>query len=282
MLKIGEFAALAGISVRMLRHYDDLGLLHAHHVDHESGYRYYVLEQLPRLNRILALKDLGLALEDIRLLLDEALTADEIRGMLKLKQTQLHRLIREEQARLQRVENRLHYIEREGQLPHVEIVVKPQPALHVLSMWGTGWPGYLFREAWAAIKAQGLAAHVRGYLTLYHGSMEFQRTGKRPATPPPVEIAYIVDDDVQENVALPDDRELRVGDIPAYARVASIISNKPDCDRHLDVQMLWGWLPQHRSWLIAPVRELYLKRSANADCYLTEIVFPISRLDEEE
>src|SRR5687767_871084 len=125
MLKIGEFAALARISIRMLRHYDEMGLLKPAQVDSESGYRYYKLEQLPRLNRILALKDLGLSLEEIRWLLNDALSAEEIRGMFKLKQAQLYSLIMEEQARLRRVENRLRDIEHEGKLPENEVVIKP-------------------------------------------------------------------------------------------------------------------------------------------------------------
>jgi DNA-binding transcriptional MerR regulator len=100
MLKIGEFAKRAQISIRMLRHYDDLGLLKPLHVDHDTGYRYYGLEQLPRLNRLLALKDLGLPRKELRLLQDNALSADEIRGLLKLRQVQLRQHINEEQERL--------------------------------------------------------------------------------------------------------------------------------------------------------------------------------------
>jgi DNA-binding transcriptional MerR regulator len=59
MFKIGDFSKLTNISVKTLRHYDELGLFNAVHVDNTTGYRYYSFEQLPRLNRILALKDLG-------------------------------------------------------------------------------------------------------------------------------------------------------------------------------------------------------------------------------
>ncbi len=85
MLKIGDFAKLTRLSVQTLRYYDELGLLKPVDVDRYSGYRYYAYEQLPRLNRILALKDLGLSLEQVAQLLAEDLPAAELRGMLRLK-----------------------------------------------------------------------------------------------------------------------------------------------------------------------------------------------------
>ena len=86
MLKIGDFSKLSLVSVKALRYYDELGLLKPVQVDEFTGYRYYSTSQLTRLNRILALKDLGLALEQIAQLLDQDLTPDQVRGMLKLKQ----------------------------------------------------------------------------------------------------------------------------------------------------------------------------------------------------
>jgi DNA-binding transcriptional MerR regulator len=65
MLRIGDFGRIARVSVQTLRHYDDLGLLKPVEVDAFTGYRYYAFDQLPRLHRILALKDLGLSLEEI-------------------------------------------------------------------------------------------------------------------------------------------------------------------------------------------------------------------------
>ena len=62
MFKIGDFSRLAQVSVRMLRHYDKLGLLEPSYTDRFTGYRYYTIDQLPRLNRIVALNDLGLTL----------------------------------------------------------------------------------------------------------------------------------------------------------------------------------------------------------------------------
>src|SRR5215470_15209058 len=111
MFKIGEFARIAQVSVRMLRHYDKLGLLKPGYIDQASGYRYYALDQLPRLHRLLALKDLGLSLEQITQLLDEDVSTSELRGMLRLKQAELRQQIDEATLRLERVEQRLTQLE---------------------------------------------------------------------------------------------------------------------------------------------------------------------------
>jgi len=71
---------LSLVSVKALRYYDELGLLKPARVDEFTGYRYYAASQLTRLNRVLALKDMGLSLEQIALLLDKEPTPDQIRG----------------------------------------------------------------------------------------------------------------------------------------------------------------------------------------------------------
>jgi DNA-binding transcriptional MerR regulator len=277
MLKIGEFAALTRISIRMLRHYDELGLLKPSYVDWESGYRYYTLDQLPRLNRILALKDLGLTLAEIRLLLDDALSAEEIRGIFKLKQAQLRQHIIDEKARLQRVEQRLYDIEQEGHLPETEIVIKPHADMHVMSLRGSEWAGHLFQRALAVMREHHLLPQIRGYLALYHGSIEYQRTGIRSREHWTVEVCYVMEPDVLKSVRLRADCEMDVAHLPAYPHVASLVSTKPDHERHLDAQAMWRWMARHQYRLIAPSREIYLKRPCPSapQHYLTEMVFPI-------
>ena len=73
MFAIGEFARLARVSVKTLRYYDETELLKPARVDRETGYRLYKASQLPRLNRILVLKELGFSLERIAALVDEGI-----------------------------------------------------------------------------------------------------------------------------------------------------------------------------------------------------------------
>lgn len=134
LLKIGEFARVGQVSIATLRHYDQYGLLKPEALDGETKYRYYALEQLPRLNRILALKELGFPLEEIALLLEEDLSLEQLRGMFKLKQAQTQQLIEAEQARLARIAARLQLIEQEGIMPTYEVLLKQVEPVCVASM----------------------------------------------------------------------------------------------------------------------------------------------------
>ena len=96
MFRIGEFAQIAQVSSRQLRFYDELGLLKPVRIDQQTGYRYYSVRQLPRLNSILALKELGLSLEQIASLLDSEVSPNELRGMLMMKRAHIEQSLREE------------------------------------------------------------------------------------------------------------------------------------------------------------------------------------------
>jgi DNA-binding transcriptional MerR regulator len=131
MLSIGDFARLGQVSVRMLRHYDGIGLLVPAHVDATSGYRRYDAEQLARLNRVVALKELGFTLEQVRQVLDDDLPVDELRGMLRLRQAQLADEYAAARARLSGVERRLRLIEKEHMMSSTEYVRKALPAVRL-------------------------------------------------------------------------------------------------------------------------------------------------------
>ena len=124
MLKIGDFSRLGQVSVDTLRHYDTLGLLKPTEVDPLTGYRYYAYHQLGRLNRILALKDLGLSLDQIAPMLEGEVSAEQLKGMLKLKRAEIEEHIDSEHERLARVEARMKQIESEARLPSHDVVIK--------------------------------------------------------------------------------------------------------------------------------------------------------------
>src|SRR5579859_171362 len=99
MFSIGEFARLGTVSVRTLRHYDEIGLLPPAKVDPATGYRGYSAEQLRLLNRIVALKELGLSLAQGRQLMD-GITLEELQGMLMLRRAQLEQELEEHRNQL--------------------------------------------------------------------------------------------------------------------------------------------------------------------------------------
>src|SRR5215510_5295735 len=134
MFRIGEFSRIARVSGRLLRYYDGIGLLSPQRIDPATGYRYYRAEQLGRLNCIVALKELGLSLEQVAQMVDGKISTDEIRGMLMLKKAELERSLSAEAARLRHVESRLQQIDEQGTLADYDVVVKSvasQPYLSV-------------------------------------------------------------------------------------------------------------------------------------------------------
>jgi DNA-binding transcriptional MerR regulator len=135
LLRIGEFAQLASVSVRALRHYEDLGLLRPAQVDPVTGYRAYAVEQLSEVNRIVALKELGLSLSQVAELLG-GVTVDQLRGMLALRRAQIETELDAQRAQLARVEARLRYLEREGTMTIDDIVQKQIPATQVVAIGG--------------------------------------------------------------------------------------------------------------------------------------------------
>jgi DNA-binding transcriptional MerR regulator len=136
MLTIGDFAGHGRVSVRMLRHYDAIGLLRPARVDPVTGYRSYEAGQLARLNRVIALKELGFTLQQVRAVLDEQVDAAELRGMLRLRHAQLAEAIAADARRLARVEARLRTIESEGTMSEHDVVVKPVPPVRAAQLTG--------------------------------------------------------------------------------------------------------------------------------------------------
>src|SRR6476620_2163063 len=116
MFSIGEFSRIAAVTARQLRHYEELGLFKPERIDSETGYRYYSALQLPRLNRILALKELGLSLDQIVRLLDENISAQELHGMLTMKKAQIEQTLHDEVSRILSIEERLKQLEEKGTL----------------------------------------------------------------------------------------------------------------------------------------------------------------------
>jgi DNA-binding transcriptional MerR regulator len=136
MFKIGEFSRLARVTVKALRFYDETGLLEPIHVDEQSGYRYYSADQLKRLYRILALKELGLSLEQIRDLLRRGAGRAEMCEVLAAKRRELEARVRDEELLLSRVEARLRQIEEGNELGTSEVVIKQVDPMLVASVRG--------------------------------------------------------------------------------------------------------------------------------------------------
>lgn len=155
MFKIGEFSKLAQVPVATLRYYDQMGLLKPVEVDTFTGYRYYSASQLSRLHRILALRGLGFSLEQISEALEDGLTPEQMRGMLRLRHAQISQELTAKQDQLLEVEVRLQQIEDEDKYTAYDVVLKPVEAQLVASVRAIlpnhSDVGALFGEVYAAI-----------------------------------------------------------------------------------------------------------------------------------
>ncbi len=102
MFKIGEFSKLGQVSVRMLRYYDETGLLRPAETDSFTGYRLYTAGQLLRLNRILFLRDAGFGIAEMPQLLDN--WNDELLARrFAQKREEVRRAIRAQEERLEKL-----------------------------------------------------------------------------------------------------------------------------------------------------------------------------------
>ena len=137
MFTIGDFAGLGRVSVRMLRHYDAIGLLPPAHVDPHTGYRYYTASQLKLLNRVIALKDLGFSLQQVQTLIDEKVDATELRGMLRLRRAELAEQVQRDGVRLALVDARFRLIESEGHMDTGDVILKNLPPVRVAVLSAT-------------------------------------------------------------------------------------------------------------------------------------------------
>ncbi len=134
MLKIGEFSRIAQVSVKTLRHYDEMGLIKPAHIDRYTGYRYYNLNQLDHLNRILALKDLDFSLDQIKALLNTDLRSASLEIILQNKAADLRQRVCDDQSRLKRIENKLDQLRDNVHSSQNPIVVKTASDLFVATI----------------------------------------------------------------------------------------------------------------------------------------------------
>jgi DNA-binding transcriptional MerR regulator len=129
MKSIGEFSRLGGVSVRTLRYYDRIGLLCPAEVDSETGYRWYLPSQLPDLTKIIALRQLGLSLAEIRELVTDP-DKDSIRARLTRHRSSLAKRAEDDQRRLNQLDAALEAFEAERPILD-DVVVKEVPAMRL-------------------------------------------------------------------------------------------------------------------------------------------------------
>jgi len=273
MYAIGQFAQIAKVSVRALRHYDDVGLLRPAAVDASSGYRSYAAAQLPALNRILVLKDLGFTLAEITRMLEAGVTSDELVGMLRLRQTEAQRRAEDERRRLARVAARIDILTGVPDMTDLDsaIVVKPLDPIRV-AIVGEIADG--FDDDFAPMFG-------RLYPALF---AELGRLGVAPAGP-----TYGLYDqrddgriDVMAGVVIAPDAEvdstvISVRDLPGADRAATLV-HRGSMERIVDsYALLDRWIDQANEQPQGFSREVYLDcPPGDQSDWITELQFVLA------
>jgi DNA-binding transcriptional MerR regulator len=271
MFSIGDFAWHGRVSVRMLRHYDAIGLLHPAHVDQVTGYRSYEAHQLSRLNRIVALKDLGFTLQQVRSILDDSVSAEELRGMLRLRHAELQSQITADTARLAQVEARLQIIEKEGAMPADDVQIKGIPGVRVAELTGTA----------ASFEPESISPVIQPLYVELGGRLD--RAGVTPTGPA---IAYYEDlpggDGVLVHASLPvsaessPENDFLIVDLPGIEQAATIVHRGSMDNVMPTIQTLARWIDANGYRSAGHSRELYIECGEDRNAWVTELQEPIA------
>jgi DNA-binding transcriptional MerR regulator len=271
VLTIGDFARYGRVSVRMLRHYDQTGLLRPAHVDPATGYRSYSASQLARLNRLVALKELGFTLRQVRQLLDDGVPAEQLRGMLRLREAEIENQMAVSAARLAHVRARLALIAEET--AHADVLVKPIPAVRVAELSGIA----------RSMDPDSISPVVQDLFAELGCALATARM--QPAGPG---IAYYTDAEDEDHVVVhacmpvndaPDSaNSFSINDLPAF-REAAVTLYAGSMDHCLPIyQALGRWIEQAGYRGAGPHREITLSCPPDRNQMVTEIQVPVEQV----
>ncbi len=275
MLLIGAFSRLTRVPAKTLRYYDDIELFKPAHYDPETGYRYYSVEQLPRLHRIVALKGLGMSLDQIKSLLKDNVSPEEIRGMLKMKRAEIIDKLEEEAMRLMLLESYLNQLDNEDGDVQYDVVLKPIDAICVASVRGIMPKLELIGETvvdYLSVLHAHLEAHyikpIGAHCHIYHDE-------ELHAENIDIEIAY----PIAESNNLPDSDRVIIRTLEPIEQMASAVHHGPFVNMLRANVAIMRWISDNGYEVDGPYRELYLQYQPMGDqqnC-VTEVQFPVIR-----
>ena len=279
MFRIGEFSRLAQVSASQLRNYDQLGLFIPEEVDPQTGYRLYSAEQLPQLNRIIALKEMGLSLAQIKRLVDEEISADELRGMLLMKKAQIEQTLHEEAARLRYIESRIEQINLKGNMENYDIVLKSVPAKNVLTV-RSFFPmpqavRHLLREMQQRLPAVAAKSTI-GHLTAIMHSQPFTEENLD------IELGFELKPPIDEALTVPlsDARALVVNKLPAEKHMLTVTRVGHPKTGHGSYSALGMWAQANGYRFEGPVREVFIHLELSRfHETVTEIQYPVQPIE---
>jgi DNA-binding transcriptional MerR regulator len=280
MFRIGDFSRLAQVSVRTLRHYDELELLNPAHVDDLTDYRYYSIEQLPQLHRIVALKDMGFSLKEIAELAQHDVELADLKDMLAQKQAEVSQKIAAEQARLKRLAASLEQLEHADTTPSYNVTLKKVSPCKVFSKRYTvphlmqmhAYCSQFYQELYEVIHAQNLNV-IAPEFTLFH-------TDGYLLEDIDIEVCAVLDSESFDVLELPSDPSFSVHQVDGAKTVASIVfqGHYHDIPQVGDVLILWAGNSGYHS--VGAAREIHLSgpiiETGKADPVVIELQAPVA------
>lgn len=268
MLKIGEFSKLAKVSIKMLRHYDEIGLFKPVMTDSFTGYRYYREDQLITMGRICSLKEMGFSLSVIASITSEPMNKERLDAFLE---TQFHELksARDTVARqmmlLESARKRL----REEQTMKYDVTVKTIPERYAATVRMT-IPHY---------EDEGIAWNVL--------SDETEALRLNLADPCLTGATYLDDEYKEENVDLivwktvssgyPDTEHVRFQTLPAVKVAACVINGSYEQMNEVYAAVI-SWVQENGYVCDGAMFNIYHvspHETQNPDEYVTEVCYPI-------
>jgi DNA-binding transcriptional MerR regulator len=250
MIRIGDFSKFSRVSIKTLRYYDEMGLLKPVHVDRATGYRYYEYDQLALLYRILAFRELGFSLEEIGRLLEEDLSTEQMRGMLKLRQAELRQRVEEDRVRLAQVERWLNQLEQEDSVSKYDVVMKRLEPMRV-----------------AAVR--GVVPTPPDQRTLWDDLLRYIDVNKVRMMGPPMALYHDPDFrerdwDIEVCMPVAEDspaaqKPVNVYTLPAVETMACVVHAGPFATLGQAYDALAKWIDENGYRIVGPARELNLR-----------------------
>ncbi|MRS06032.1 MerR family transcriptional regulator [bacterium] len=270
MFKIGSFSKMNKVTVKTLRYYDELGLLSPSYVDEATGYRYYLASQMPRLHRILALKQYGFSLAEIIVAMEQDFSTAKMIEYLEDKQKDITRTLESERRKLVQVENYLRVLRREAVIMNYDVVLKELPSVIVASM-RLIIPSYetfnsIFPEMAEIMVKDNVRCTNPGYcFTVYHD-------GEYKEKDIDVEICEAV------VTAGRGSEKVRYKELEGVPTAACIIHKGPYHTIGISYSAVNQWIDENGFEIIGQPRESYLDgiwNKENPEDWITEIQVPV-------
>ena len=273
MYSIGEYSRIAQVSKRLLRYYDEIGLFQPIKIESTSGHRYYSASQLPALNRILALKELGLSLDQIRRFIQDDISLEEIQGMLLMKKAELEQQVLDELKCIRTIESRLKQIK--DRATHVrDVVVKQVPQeklMGIRKVFSTAEsPDDFFWSVMQALPGDNDNTYGAMTIVLHEDGINSDRTD--------IELGRLIHKTKHTTLTTYDGMNLALRSLPA-ATMATFIPPTSSCAKFLGYNAIGEWAEANHYAFAGPVRLVFreLPKQPGDSDFVTEIQVPICK-----